>query len=226
MNQISLNLVAITIFSLVMMALLGPLVNLSPAVPAVFTFGILGFMAIDTFGLQGRYGGVILDSLAGLSAEHRQRVLRHEAGHFLVAHLSEIPITGYTLTAWEALRQGIPGLGGVSFDTQELDRELQQGQLSNQLIDRYCTVWMAGSAAEMLAYGNVEGGEDDRQKFRTLWFQLKRSNGEGALKEKWSLAQAKALIQGQEKAYEALVEAMAQRVSVADCCGAIEANRV
>jgi hypothetical protein len=224
-NQTSLNLVAITIFSLVMMSLLGSFVHLSPTVPAIATFGILSFMAIDTFGLQGRFGGIVIDSLARLSSEHRARVIRHEAGHFLVAHLSGIPITGYTLTAWEAFRQGIPGQGGVSFDTQELDQELQQGKLSNQLVDRYCTVWMAGTAAETLAYGNAEGGADDRQKFRTLWFQLKRPDVEGAQKEKWSVFQAKSLIQAQEKAYEALVAAMEQRATVAECCRAIEEQK-
>jgi hypothetical protein len=225
-NQTALNLVAITIFSLVMMSLLGPFVHLSPTVPAIATFGILGFMAIDTFGLQGRFGGIVLDGLASLSAEHRARVIRHEAGHFLVAHLSGIPISGYTLTAWEAFRQGIPGQGGVSFDTQELDRELQQGILSNQLIDRYCTVWMAGAAAETLTYGNAEGGADDRQKFRTLWFHLKRPDVEGAQKEKWSLFQAKSLIEQQQAAYEALVAAMEQRASIEECCVVIEAQRV
>jgi hypothetical protein len=224
-NQTSLNLVAITIFSLVMMSLIGPFVHLSPTIPAIATFGILSFMAIDTFGLQGRFGGIVIDSLASLSSEHRARVIRHEAGHFLVAHLSGIPITGYTLTAWEAFRQGIPGQGGVSFDTQELDQELQRGVLSNQLIDRYCTVWMAGAAAETLAYGNAEGGADDRLKFRTLWFQLKRPDVEGGLKEKWSIVQAKSLIQAQEPAYEALVTAMEQRAAVEECCRVIDAQK-
>jgi hypothetical protein len=221
-NQASLNLVAITLFSLVMMSLLGPIVHLSPTVPAIATFGILSFTAIDTFGLQGRFGAIVIDSFARLSSEHRARVIRHEAGHFLVAHLSGIPITGYTLTAWEAFRQGQPGQGGVSFDTQELDQELKQGILSNQLIDRYCTVWMAGTAAETLVYGNAEGGADDRQKFRTLWFHLKRTNAEGALKEKGAIFQAKSLIQAQMQAFEALVTAMEQRASVEDCCRVID----
>jgi hypothetical protein len=221
-NQASLNLVAITLFSFVMMSLLGPIVHLPPTVPALAIAAVLSFMAIDTFGLQGRFGTIIIDSFARLSPEHRARVIRHEAGHFLVAHLSGIPITGYTLTAWQAFRQGQSGQGGVSFDTQELEQELRQGILSNQLIDRYCTVWMAGTAAETLVYGNAEGGADDRQKFRTLWFQLKRTDSEGAMKEKSAIFQAKSMIQSHMEAFEALVAAMEQSASVADCCRAIE----
>jgi hypothetical protein len=221
-NQASLNLVAITLFSFVMMSLLGPIVHLPPTVPALAITAVLSFMAIDTFGFQGRFGAIIIDGFARLSPEHRARVIRHEAGHFLVAHLSGIPITGYTLTAWQAFRQGQTGQGGVSFDTQELDQELRQGKLSNQLIDRYCTVWMAGTAAETLVYGNAEGGADDRQKFRTLWFQLKRPDSEGAIKEKSATFQAKSLIQSHMEAFEALVVAMEQSASVADCCRAIE----
>jgi hypothetical protein len=225
-NQASLNLVAITLFSFVMMSLLGPIVHLPPTVPALAIAAVLSFMAIDTFGFQGRFGAIVIDSFARLSPEHRARVIRHEAGHFLVAHLSGIPITGYTLTAWQAFRQGQTGQGGVSFDTQELEQELKQGKLSNQLIDRYCTVWMAGTAAETLVYGNAEGGADDRQKFRTLWFQLKRTDNEGALKEKSAIFQAKSLIQSQREAFEALVAAMEQSASVADCCRAIEERQV
>jgi hypothetical protein len=221
-NQASLNLVAITLFSFVMMSLLGPIVHLPPTVPALAIAAVLSFMAIDTFGFQGRFGTIIIDSFARLSPEHRARVIRHEAGHFLVAHLSGIPITGYTLTAWQAFRQGQSGQGGVSFDTQESEQELRQGILSNQLIDRYCTVWMAGTAAETIVYGNAEGGADDRQKFRTLWFQLKRTDSEGALKEKSAIFQAKSMIQSHMEAFEALVAAMEQSASVADCCRAIE----
>jgi hypothetical protein len=148
--------------------------------------------------------------------------VRHEAGHFLTAHLLEIPVTSYSLSAWEAFRQGQPGRGGVSFAAEPLEADLQQGQLSTQLLDRFCTVWMAGMAAEQLTYGNAEGGGDDRLKLRLLWSRLKRPESEGALKERWAALQAKTLLESNWAAYEALVEAMAQRTSVEDCKQTIE----
>lgn len=222
MNQTSLNLVAITIFTLVMSSLLGPLVHLSPAVPAIAVASILGLATLDTLSWQGQGSTLLLDWLASFSAEHRARVVRHEAGHFLVAHLLGIPITGYTLSAWEAFRQGQPGLGGVSFDCQELDTELAQGTLSARLVDRFGTVWMAGTAAETLVYGDAQGGSDDRQKFRTLWAQLQRPNAEGQLKERLAALQAKTLLQSNWTAYEALVTEMEQQAPIEACCAAIE----
>jgi hypothetical protein len=221
-SQTTFNLVAITIFTLVMASLLGPLLHLSPFVPATAAFGVLGFATLDTLSWQGKAGTLVIDWFANFSPEHRARVLRHEAGHFLVAHLLKIPVTGYTLSAWEAFRLKQPGQGGVSFGSQELDEELERGTLSAHLIDRFCTVWMAGIAAETLTYGNAEGGADDRQKFRLLWAQLRRPDSEGEQKERWAALQAKTLIQTNWAAYEALVAAMEQRDSVEFCFQAIE----
>jgi hypothetical protein len=222
MNQTTLNLTAITIFTLVMASLLGPFVHLSPAVPAIATFGILSFLTVDTLGLQGKAGTLVVDWFNQFSSSHRDRVVRHEAGHFLAAHLLDIPVTSYTLSAWEAFRQGQAGLGGVSFGSQELETAVKQGKLPAQLFDRYCTVLMAGIAAESLVYEAPEGGQDDRRAFRLLWSQIQRPIAEGEQKEKWAILQAKSLLQANWTAYETLVAAMEQRRSVEECERAIE----
>lgn len=209
-----------------MASLLGPVLHLSPVVPAIAAFSILSFVTVDTLSWQGTAGSLVIDWLSRFSPEYRARVARHEAGHFLVATLLDIPVTGYTLSAWEAFRQGQPGSGGVSFGSEELDTAAQQGVLPAQLLDRYCTVLMAGIAAETLVYGNAEGGGDDRQKFRILWAQLQRPNSEGEQKEKWALFQAKTLIKDYQSAYEALVTALEQRASVDECRQRIEQHLV
>jgi len=222
MSSLSLNLVALTVFVFTFASLLGPLINLSPVVPAIAAFGFLGLATLDTWSWQGRGSTLLLDWLASFSDKHRARVLRHEAGHFLVAHQLGIPVTSYTLNAWEAFKQGQPGYGGVQFDLQELETELQQKSLSAQLVDRYCTIWMAGMAAETLVYSNAEGGGDDRQKLRAVLTQLGLSADEGLQKERWSILQAKTLLQEHWAAYEALVVAMEQKESVAQCVQAME----
>ncbi len=214
MSQLSLNLIAITVFTMTMTSLLGPLVHLSPVVPAIATAGALGLATLDTFSWRGQGVALLLDWLASFSPAHRDRILRHEAGHFLIAYQSEIPITGYALNAWEALRQGHPGFGGVRFGTTELEQQLQQGALSKQLIDRYCTVWMAGIAAETLVYGNVEGGDSDRQQLRAALTKLGLSVKEVLTQERLALLRAKTLLQEHWSAYEALVSQLAERVSV------------
>ena len=222
MPQLSLNLVAISIFVVTIASLLGPIVHLSPIFPAIVTAGFLGLAAVDTFSWQGQGSTLMLDWLAGFSTQHRARVTRHEAGHFLVAHLLGIPVTGYTLSAWEALRQGYPGEGGVRFDSQELDAELAEGKLSAQLLNRYCTIWMAGIAAETLIYGDVEGGGDDRQKLEGVIAQLPIAPQEREQKPRWATLQAKTLLESHTEAYAALLSAMEARSSVEACVSAIE----
>lgn len=223
MNQAALNLVAISVFAMTLSALLSPLFNISPFIPAGLTFGILGIATLDSFGWQGRFGSIVLDWVASFSPTHRDRVLRHEAGHFLVAQQLEIPVVGYTLNAWEAFRAGQPGLGGVQFDVKDLEAELQQGKLSVQRVDRYCTVWMAGVAAEQMVYGNAEGGSDDRTKLRETLVRLGIAVSELDQRERLAVLRAKTLLQNHESAYEALVVALEERRSINECYQAIAA---
>lgn len=217
MSQTLLNLIAISIFAITITSLLGPLFNLSPTVPAIATFSLLGLATIDSLSLQGKGSSLLLDWLGNFSPSYRIQIIRHEAGHFLVAHLLKIPVTGYTLTAWEALKQRQAGQGGVSFDDQELGLQIEQGTLSSQLLDRYCTIWMAGVAAENLVYGSAEGGIDDRQKIRTVLTSLKFSGSAQEQKLRWAELQARNLLQINWDAYQALVGAMQQRADVSEC---------
>ncbi|MDY6940543.1 MAG: ATP-dependent Zn protease [Cyanobacteriota bacterium] len=225
MSSLSLNLVAIAIFGFTMSALLGPLIHLDPIFPAIAAFGLLGLATVDTLGLDGRGSTLMLDWLAAISPEHRQRVTHHEAGHFLVAHMLEIPIADYTLTAWEAFRQGQAGRGGVRFDDRILAAQLERGTLSARSLDRYCTVWMAGIAAETLVYDNAEGGGDDRQQLRAVLSQLSPPIRDTQQRERWATLQATTLLATHRSAYDALVEAMSQRLSVTECCAIVDRHR-
>ena len=217
MSQTSLNLVAISIFLMTLSVLLGPFLNLSPAVPALATFTILGIATLDSFSLQGKGGTIFLDWIAGFSKEHCDRIVHHEAGHFLVACLLGIPVTGYTLSAWEAWKQGQPGQGGVSFDDSKLASQLELGKISAQMLDRYCTVWMAGIAAETLVFNNAEGGTDDKSKLIGVLTILGFSESVYQQKLRSHTLQAKTLLEENWSSYEALVNAMRQRTSVEDC---------
>ncbi len=224
MNQLSINLAAIAVFVTTFSVLLGPLVNLSPTIPAVATFTLLGLATVDSFTWQGQGGTLVLDWLARMiSAEHRERIIKHEAGHFLVAYLLDIPVSGYALNAWEAFQQGQAAQGGVQFDDRQLNEQLQKGQITAQMLDRYCTVWMAGIAAETIAYGNATGGAEDRLKLQAVLSQINTPIN-AQLKARWAALQARTLIEANSKAYEALVTAMAQRASVEECQKMIQAN--
>ncbi|MBD2364103.1 ATP-dependent Zn protease [Anabaena minutissima FACHB-250] len=221
MSQTALNLVAISVFLITLSTLLGPLINLSPTIPAIATFTILGIATVDSFSLQGKGGTIILDWIAGFSPQHRDRIIHHEAGHFLVAHLLGIPVTGYTLSAWEAWKQGQSGQGCVTFDDQELALQLEKGKISTQMVDRYCTVCMAGIAAENLVFDQCEGGTDDQSKLASILKILGFSESAYQQKQRFYALQAKTLLQENWSSYQALVQVMGQRGTVADCQNAI-----
>ena len=222
MSQITLNIIAVSVFSVTMLILLGPLLSISPEGLAVVTATLLGLVSIDQLGWQGRGGTLLIDWLSQRSPDYCDRIVRHEAGHFLTAYLLGIPIDAYTLTAWETLQAGVNGTGGVVFKTDDIDRAIEVGKISQREIDRYYTVWMAGIAAEELTYGAAAGGRDDRLKLNLLWQQMNRPLAEVPLKQRWSTLQAKTLIEKEPDAYSALIDAMTERRPVAECCELIE----
>lgn len=225
MRDTTLNTIAIVIFATTMASLLGPLVHLSPFVVAAIVAIGFGVITLDQLGLQGRIGNILMDALAWTSPDHRQRVLHHEAGHFLTAVLLDIPVEAYTLTAWETWKKGLPGQGGVIFGLNHLDPQTVSAQITPQWIDRYCQVWMAGMAAEQLIYGDAIGGEDDARALATLWQALERPVSEGVVKRRWATLQAKTLIETHQDAFNALVEAMEARSPVDTCRQLIHQHR-
>ena len=222
MGQLTLNLIAISIFTVTMGMLVGPLVQLPQAVPVVAIALLAGIAVLDQASFNGTIGNLLINGLNRLSGDERERIVHHEAGHFLVAYLLNIPVTDYTLGAWEAWRKGLPGLGGVQFDTADLEATLKTGQLPAQTLNRYCTVWMAGIAAEQLVYGQAKGGQDDRQKFSILWQQLQRPIQEGQVRQRWAALQAKNLLEKHQDTYTELVTAMSADTPTADCLALLQ----
>jgi len=160
MEQTALNLIAITVFSITLSVFVTPLLSISPFVPALATFSLLGLVTVDTLTFNNRGVTLLLDALS--PSKHRQRVIHHEAGHFLTAYILGIPIASYSLTAWEAFRQGQEGVGGVQFELADLEQKVKNFTDFPAFLERISTVWMAGIAAETLVYGKAEGGESDR----------------------------------------------------------------
>ncbi|NJM98095.1 MAG: ATP-dependent Zn protease [Phormidesmis sp. RL_2_1] len=227
MNNTTLNLLAVSVFALTLLSLVGPLLNISPGAIAVVITGCAGAIALDRLSWQGKGANLLLDIVSSQSSGYRQRIIHHEAGHFLVAHLLEIPVESYTLSAWEGLKAGLPGLGGVIVASNPTAAEL----LSEQQVNRYCTLWMAGIAAEMQTFGTAHGGDDDKRQLQRLWQQARLVGVPTARAQavdsqlRWALLQAQTLIEQHQKAYCALVEAMTNRHSVDICIQHIEANR-
>jgi hypothetical protein len=215
MSQSLLNLVAIAVFLMTFSALLAPILPISPFVPVATTFGLLGLVTVDQWSWGGMGTKIIADIFA--TAEDRDRVLRHEAGHFLAAYYLGIPVTGYTLTAWSAFRQKQSGLGGVQFDLAKLDTEPLDSQQIPLRIERLSIVLMAGIAAETLIDKQAQGGANDRQQLRSLLKSVGFPQSVQAQKERWAILQAQNLLQTHAEIYQSLKIAMADRQSIEAC---------
>lgn len=223
MSPIALNTLAIAIFSMTMLSLLGPIFQISPWVPATLTLGLLSVTTLDTLQWRGQGLTLLLNAIALQSPAYQERVVRHEAGHFLVAHVLGIPVTYYALSAWEAFRQGHVAQGGVGFDEDviQTDIALLQGYRLNpekqQILNRYIRVWMAGIAAEELLGGEVMGGAEDRARVAEVLQAMGYSNEAILTQQRWGIQQARVLLTQHQAAYAALCAAMTERKPVADC---------
>lgn len=208
MSSTSLNLIAIGIFVITLFSLVGPLINISPVFPAGITAVILGLGAIDTLGWQNRGSTILLDLFS--SESERQRIIHHEAGHFLVAYHLGIPIKDYTVTAWSAFRKGYPGIGGVQFDWEGIEPNPEQ-------LRKFATVWLAGIAAETLIYGEAKGGDSDRLQVKMALTTAGISELQQRQKMRIALNTAQEILQEHQESYQTLVTAMGEGLSVAEC---------
>lgn len=78
---------------------------------------------------------VVSDKFSTLLPEHQERVLRHEAAHFLIAYMVGLPILGYSLDL---------GKEHVNLGNESVEKKIYEG-LDANLLDRLAVVSMAGN---------------------------------------------------------------------------------
>ncbi|CAN1209794.1 hypothetical protein TUMEXPCC7403_06185 [Tumidithrix helvetica PCC 7403] len=239
----SLDILAIAIFSITMLALLGPVVGISPFVPAGIAVLLLGLYAIDRALWQGKGGDFLMSWLRQRSPQYSQQVLYHETGHFLAAHLLGMKILGYRLRCSGDYKFGQQTVGempvgierGVAVEgilepktAKDAKSEPQvNGKITPNYLDRCCTVWMAGIAAEQLFCKGTEdyGGAEDIRQLRAAIATFKPAFQQDVeLEQRWALLRAKVLLRDRKDAFEALAALMDRGASIEECCEAIDLN--
>ena len=160
-----------------------------------------------------------------LFPEYKQKVICHEAGHFLLAYLLGLPISACVTSAWEAKKYPeIRGQAGTVFSDLKLVEEMKNSKVSRGSLDRLSVVLMAGIAAEACKFGNAEGGAQDEQELFALLTQVQppwnliRIQGQA----RWAAVQALLLIREHQESYNALYKALCENKPVGDCVLAIE----
>jgi hypothetical protein len=222
MNVTATDLLAIAIFTITMMSLVGTMVGLSPIVPAAIAISLLGAWGIDIGVWQGKLGAYTQVWLRARSQKYRERVSYHEAGHFLVAHVLGFKVVKYAIAGivgqslGEVLAdQAFTGIeGGVEIAIADVSENL-----AANLLDRYSTVYMAGIAAEQLmCEGETEGGLDDMKRLRKAISHLPNP----MTQERWALLNARNLLSDRRSVLITLAEKMLNGATVEDCCQTIE----
>ncbi|KAG6750565.1 hypothetical protein POTOM_045061 [Populus tomentosa] len=72
----------------------------------LFSLGLLFLWTLDSVSFNGGLGSLVLDTIGHtFSQKYHNRVIQHEAGHFLIAYMVGILPKGYTLTSLEALQK-------------------------------------------------------------------------------------------------------------------------
>ena len=154
MNVTATDLLAIAIFTITMMSLVGTMVGLSPVVPSAIAISLLTSWGVDIGFFQGKFGAYAQEWLRARSPQYRERVSYHEAGHFLAAYVLGFKITSYAIA-------GIVGrsLGEILSDNAfqgiegGVEIEIVDGSSFNNLngnsIDRYSTVLLLHFIAEL-----------------------------------------------------------------------------
>ena len=97
MNVTATDLLAIAIFTITMMSLVGTMVGLSPIVPSAIAVVLLGAWGIDIGFCQGKFGAYFQAWLRARSPQYRERVSYHEAGHFLAAYVLGFKVVNYAI---------------------------------------------------------------------------------------------------------------------------------
>jgi len=165
------------------------------------------------------------------------KILRHEAGHFLVAYLIGCPVEGCVLSSWAALQDARFGgqrnslSAGTSFFDPDLSEQVNgKKPLSRDSIDRFTMVVMAGIAAEAINFGQADGGAGDEMSLIRFLGQIRPRSGtatpwttEGIRNQaRWGALQAVLMLKEYKSSYEALVDALERGGGLGECIYAIE----
>lgn len=71
-----------------------------------FSLPIFFIWTLDTVAFAGGFNSLVLDTIGhNVSQKYHNRVIQHEAGHFLIAYLLGILPKGYTLSSLEAFQR-------------------------------------------------------------------------------------------------------------------------
>lgn len=199
--------------------------NLNPQQILFISLGLLFLLTFDSVAFNGGFGALILDTIGHtLSEKYHNRVTQHEAGHFLIAYLLGILPRGYTLTSLEALKKegSLNVQAGTAFVDFEFLEEVNKGQVSATMLNRFSCIALAGVATEYLLFGCAEGGLTDINQLDFLLQSLGFTQKKADSQVRWAVLNTILILRRHENARAKLAEGMSEGRSVGFCIDIIE----
>jgi hypothetical protein len=146
-----------------------------------------------------------------------ERIVRHEAGHFMAGYLCGLPVKSYSI-----LDEGVPC---VEFHPSP-QGEAAGRELSSEEIAVLSVVAMSGSVAEILKFAKAKGGESDLIELQGLFRNCKEFIGAQKQQEltRWGALTAFQLLNNNLEKYEALVDAFKSKKTVSECIALLESR--
>ena len=187
---------------------LGTAVGVDPLL--TFIPGTLALLAADQLLYRGAYFETVYQTLF---PEYKEKIIYHEAGHFLLAYLMGVPVRDVVTSAVEAMKNPeIKGSAGTVFFDTKLAEEIDAQKVTRTSIDRLSIVIMAGIAAEAIKYGRAEGGVSDEQALSGFLTTIQPPWGIGRIQgqARWAVSQAICLLREHQDAYNALAETLSK----------------
>ncbi|KAI8027676.1 hypothetical protein LOK49_LG02G02027 [Camellia lanceoleosa] len=197
----------------------------SPQQILFLSLGLLFLWTLDLVSFNGGVSGLLLDTIGHtFSQKYHNRVIQHEAGHFLTAYVLGILPRGYTLSSLEALKKegSLNVQAGTAFVDFEFLEEANTGKVSATMLNRFSCIALAGVATEYLLYGYAEGGLADINQLDGLLKSLGFTQKKADSQVRWAVLNTVLILRRHEGARARLAEAMSDRRSVGFCIDVIE----
>ncbi|KAL2623587.1 hypothetical protein R1flu_003792 [Riccia fluitans] len=194
---------------------------------AVVLFIFLG--TLDQIVNGGGVEALLLDTVGRLvSQKYKERVAKHEAGHFLVAYLMGFMPKSYTLSSLDAFQRfgALNVQAGTTFIDFEFQEEVESGKVSSGTLDKVSCIALAGVATEYLLYGVAEGGLADINQLDGLMKVLGFTQRKADSQVRWAVLNTVSILRRHLNLHSKLADYMAAGKSVLECVGLIEEELV
>jgi len=189
----------VAVLVVTLLAVIGPLLGLSPWWITLLAALALGSLTIDAASFGGRGGHLLAEALPGGGLRLR-RIAIHEAGHCLAAAADGLPVRRVLVGSLASLRAGLASGGSTEFAPPASVR------LPAEDLRRWSRVLQAGMVAEAIVYGESLGGADDRALLGRLWGLSGFDAATAQMEQRRARREVEQLLRGDRGALEAEAE--------------------